>query len=218
MKRKLGFLVLAAWLAPGLAAQGDVTTQLAGRVPADVAAAVSTVVDSAAARGLPAGPIVNKALEGAAKGVAGERIVSAVRLVLEQMTSAAGALRAVGGANADAITAGAFAISAGLGAGDVTEIARTAQTSSSTTTALQVAGTLAALGVPPARSVGLVDATIKAGGPVGDLVTLPGQVQAAMAHGSPPGAAAAGLERAAAAHAAPRPPHQGKGQDNPHKP
>jgi hypothetical protein len=138
--------------------------------------------------------------------------------VLEQMTSAAGALRAVGGAHADAITAGAFAISAGLGAGDVTEIARTAQTSSSTTTALQVAGPLAALGVPPARSVGLVDATIKAGGPVGDLVTLPGQVQAAMAHGSPPGAAAAGLERAAAAHATPRPPHQGKGPGNPHKP
>lgn len=218
MKRTLAFLVLAVWLAPDLAAQGDITTQLAGRVPADVAAAVSTVVDSATARGLPAGPLVNKALEGAAKGVPGDRVLAAVRLVLQQMSAADGALRAVGASNADAITAGAFAISAGLGVGDVTEVARTAQPSHSTATALQVAGTLAALGVPPARSVSLVDATIKAGGPVGDLVTLPGQVQAAMAGGAPPAAVAAGLERAAAAHAAPRPPHPGKGQDNPHKP
>lgn len=218
MKRLVGVLVLAAVVAPGVSAQGDVTTQLTGRLGPDVATAVSAVIDSAHARGLPTAPLVNKALEGAAKGVLGDRIVTAVRMVLEQENTAAVALRSVGESSDGAVTAGAFAISAGLGPGDVATIASTARSTYPTETALQVAGTLTALGVPPARSVGLVDATIKAGGPVADLVTLPSQVQAAMAHGAPPAAVAAGLERAAAAHAAPRPPHPGKGQENTHKP
>jgi hypothetical protein len=218
MKRVLGFLSLAVWLAPGLVAQGDVGAQFARRLPADVAAAVATVVDSATARGLPTGPLVNKALEGAAKGVPGDRIVAAVRMVLDQMNTAAVALRGVGETSAEAITAGAFAISAGLSADQVTEVARTARPNSPTATALQVVGTLAALGVPPASSVDLVDATIRARRPVGDLISLPSQVQAAMARGAAPAAAAAGLARSAEAHAAPRPPNKGKGQDNPHKP
>jgi hypothetical protein len=218
MKRTLGFVIMAGLLAPNLAAQHDVSARLAGRLGPDVAAAVSAVVDSATTRGLPADPLVNKALEGAVKGVPGERIVAAVRMVFEQMNTAAAALGGVGKASAGEITAGAFAISAGLGANDVTEIANTAGSTYPTATALQVAGTLTALGVPPAASVNLVDATIKAGGPVGDLITLPSQVQAAMAHGAQPAAAAASLARAAAAHAAPRPPHPQKGQPNQHKP
>lgn len=218
MKRTLGVLVLTAWLAPGLSAQGGVSTQLSGRLGPEIAGAVSAVIDSAQARGLPTGPLVDKALEGAAKGVPGDRVVAAVRMVLEQEDAAATALRGVGEASDAAITAGAFAISAGMAPNDVATVARTARSSSPAATALQVAGTLTALGVPPARSVGLVDATIKAGGAVADLVTLPSQVQAAMAHGAPPAAAAAGLERATATHAAPRPPHQGKGPVNPHKP
>jgi hypothetical protein len=218
MKRTLGLLVLSAWLAPGLSAQGSVTAQLSGRLGPEIAGAVSAVIDSAQARGLPTRPLVDKALEGAAKGVPGDRVVAAVRMVLEQEDAAATALRGIGETSDAAITAGAFAISAGLAPNDVAAVARTAGSSSPAATALQVAGTLTALGVPPAGSVGLVDATIKAGGAVADLVTLPSQVQAAMARGAPPAAAAAGLERTTAAHVAPRPPHQGKGPGNPHKP
>jgi len=218
MKRMLGVLVLSAWLAPGLSAQGDVTAQLSGRLGPDVAAAVSAVIDSAHAQGLPTRPLVDKALEGAAKGVLGDRVVAAVRMVFEQEHTAAAALRDVGETSDAAVTAGAFAISAGLAPNDVAAVARAARPSYPTATALQVAGTLTALGVPPTRSVGLVDATIKTGGPVADLVTLPSQVQAAMAHGAPPATAAAGLERAAAGHAAPNHPNQGKGPSNPHKP
>jgi hypothetical protein len=217
MRRLLGFL-MTVLLASSLTAQGVVVEQLAGRLPADVAGAVSAVADSARARGLPTGPLVNKALEGAAKGIPAERVVAAVHMVYQQMDTAATALRQVGGTSDETIAAGAFAISAGLGANDVAEVARTAGQSYPTATALQVAGTLAALGVPATRAVGLVDATIKAGGPVADLVTLPSQVQAAMTHGAPPAAAAASLERAATAAATQRPPHPTKGQPNPHKP
>jgi HAMP domain-containing protein len=211
---------LAALLVPHLVAQGDPRSRLAGRVPPAVAADVSLLVDSARARGLPAGPLVDKALEGAMKGVAPDRIVPAVRGVLQQLDAAARALRAAGslGLGDAAVEAGAFALDAGLTAGDVGDIARAADRSYPTAVALQVAGLLVALGVPRAETVGLVRATIRSGRPLGDLVSLPNQVQAAMASGSPPAAAAAGLERAAAAHQAPRPRGQGKGQGNPHKP
>lgn len=218
MKRGAIWLGLAALVVRSLTAQGDPRSRLAGRVPPAVVAAVSLLVDSAHARGLPAGPLVDKALEGAVKGVAPDRIVPAVRGVLRQLDASATALRTAGGSRAgeDAVEAGAFALDAGLTAGDVGEIARAAERSYPTAVALQVAGLLAALGVPRAETVGLVRATIGSGRPLGDLVNLPSQVQAAMAGGSPPAAAAAGLERAAAAHQAPRPRDQGQG--NPHKP
>ena len=217
MIRLFGVVTIAAVLAPGLIAQGNATARLAGRVPPAVATAVSALVDSAAARGLPSTPLVDKALEGAAKGVPEERIVAAVHTVFDQLDAAAGTLRGIGLAGDDAIEAGAFAIAAGLRAGDVAEVARTADGLYPTATALQVAGTLAALGVPRTETVGLVRATIRSGRPLGDLVSLPGQLQAEMGRGLPPAAAAAGLQRAAQHPAAP-PRSQGHGQGNPHRP
>ena len=206
-------------LGPELAAQDDVTARLAGRVPPAIAAAVSALADSARVRGLPVAPLVDKALEGVVKGVPADRILPAVRTVLDQLDAAASALRGAGVTpSGDAVEAGEFAVAAGLTPGDIGAIAQSADRSHPTAVALQVAGALAAMGVPRAQTVGLVQGAIRSGRPVGDLVSLPGQVQAAMARGAPPAAAAAGLERAAAVHQAPRPHGQGKGQGNPHKP
>ena len=140
------------------------------------------------------------------------------RAVYGQLNQAAAVLAETGNASADAVEAGAFAMAAGLAVSDIADIARIADRAHPAATALQVAGTLTALGVPRAETVSLVRTTIRSGRPVGELVSLPGQVQAAMAGGAPPAAAAAGLERAAAAHLVPRPRGQGKGQGNPHKP
>jgi hypothetical protein len=220
MNRALTLLSLAAFMAPGLAAQEDVSARLQGRVSPAVATAVSALVDSARARGLPGTPLVDKALEGAVKGVPAERIVPAVRTVLNQLDASAGALRAAGVAapSDQSIEAGAFAIAAGLTVSDVSAIAGAADRDHPTAVALQVAGALAALGVPRPETVGLVRAEIQSGRPLGDLVSLPGQVQAAMAGGALPAAAAQGLERAAAAHQPPRPSGQARGPGNPHKP
>lgn len=220
MKGPFTLLMAAAIVAPRLAAQEDVSARLAGRVPPAVAVAVTALVDSARARGLPGTPLVDKALEGGVKGVPAERIVAAVRTVLDQLDAAATAVRGAVGQPpaADAVEAGAFAMAAGLTAGDVGEIARAADRSHPAAVALQVAGALAALGVPRAETVALVRGEIQSGQPVGDLVSLPGRVQAAMAGGALPAAAAAGLERAAAAHQASPPRGQGKGPVNPHKP
>lgn len=220
MNRAFMLLGLTAFTAPGLVAQEDVAARLQGRVPPAVATAVSALIDTARARGLPGTPLVDKALEGAVKGVPAERIVPAVRTVLDQLNASANALHDAGIANPSdqAVEAGAFAIAAGMTVSDVAAIAGTANQGHPAAVALQVAGALAALGVPRPETVGLVRAEIQSGRPLGDLVSLPGQVQAAMAGGALPAAAAAGLERAAAAHQTTPPRGQGKGPVNPHKP
>lgn len=220
MNRALTLLSLAALMVPGLAAQNDAAARLTGRVPPALVSAVTALVDSARARGLPGTPLVDKALEGAVKGVPADRILPAVHAVLDQLDASAGALRGAGAAapSDQAIEAGAFAIAAGLTVSDVAAIAGAADREHPTAVVLQVAGALAALGVPRPETVGLVRAEIRSGRPLGDLVSLPGQVQAAMAGGALPAAAAQGLERAAAAHQPPRPSGQAKGPGNPHKP
>lgn len=218
MTRPASLLALAVLLAPHLAGQGRADARLAGRVPAPLAAAVTALLDSAALRGLPGAPLVDKTLEGVAKGAPTDRILVAVRTVFDHLDAVATVLAETGNTGADAVEAGSFAMAAGMSTGDVAEIARAADRSHPAATALQVAGTLRALGVPRAETVALVVTTIRSGRPVSELARLPGQVQAATAGGVPPAAAAKRLEREAAAHSAQPPRGQGQGQGNPHKP
>ena len=186
------------------AAQQPVAARLAGRVPAGVVAAVSALGDSAAARGLPVDPLVDKAIEGGAKAAPPERIVAAVQAVFARLGRAQVALQAAtpGVPAADAVEAGAFALSAGLEDANVQELARICVAPCSAAEALRVAGTLTALGVPAPEAVELVRQTLRSGGKERDLLALPGRVEAELAGGSTPAQAAAGLVRAAAARAA----------------
>ena len=193
--------------------QQTIAQRLQARVPPELAALVQTLGTAAAARGLPVDPLVQKAIEGSAKGVPTDRVAAAVRLVVAQLDSAAVALqeaRGSGGAGTDtlSIAAGAFAITAGLSSQDITALARTGASTPALTVGLRVAGTLAAMGVPPAEDIGLISTRLRLGQPAADLLALPGRVQAEIARGVTPAQAAAGLERAAAA--------QGRGGPPPH--
>ena len=86
-----------------------------------------------------------------------------------------------------------------------------------TAVTLRVSGMLTALGVPGAKVVALVSATLQAGGQPGDVLALPGRVQDGIAHGERPEQAAEGLARAAAARADGGLGH-GRGRNNPHRP
>jgi hypothetical protein len=177
------------------------------------------LADSARALGLPDAPLVDKALEGAAKNAAPDRIASAVQTVFGQLTTAASVMRGTGATpTSQEIEAGVFALGAGLTGDDVAVLSRTADATHPRMAVLQVAGALAALGVPRAQTVGLVRAEVRAGLPLENLTNLPAQVQAAAASGVPPDAAATGLERAAQAHAAQNPQPKGKARGNPHNP
>src|SRR5881409_2159425 len=198
--------------------QGSIAQRLGDRVSPELASLVEELGTAASARGLPIDPLIEKAIEGSAKGVAPDRVASALRLVAMQLDTAAAALRD-GGLVSDtlAIAAGEFAITAGLSGSDITALSRTGANAAALTVGLRVAGTLAALGVPPAEDIGLVSVGLRSGEPVSALLSLPANVQSAMARGATPAQAAAGLARAAAAHGRQGPP-PGRGQPPPHPP
>jgi hypothetical protein len=199
-------------------ADSAIAQRLAGRVPPQIASLVGELGTAAAARGLPVDPLIQKAIEGSAKGVPSDRVAAALRLVATHLDSAAAALRD-GGLPADtlAIAAGEFAITAGLSRNDITALARTGANAAALTVGLRVAGTLAALGVPPAEDIGLVSMELRAGEPASTLLLLPAEVQEEMAKGATAAQAAAGLARAAAAQARHGPP-PGRGQGQPPPP
>jgi len=201
-----------ALAATPLGAQQSVAGRLEGRVPPEVAALVGQLAADAAARGLPVEPLVQKAIEGSAKGVPADRVAAAVRAVAAQLDAAAAALRQGGltSPDTDAIATGAFALNAGLGSKEISDLARAGGSAYSAAVTLRAAGTLAALGVPAAETVALVSAAIRAGQPSAELLTLPARVQAEMARGVAPAHAAAGLARAAASpgHGGPPPSHR----------
>jgi hypothetical protein len=206
--RAIVVLLLLAGSALRLAAQADVTARLDGRVPPEVARAVAEVATSAAGRGLPVEPLVQKAIEGGAKGVPADRVVAAVRALAAQLDAAAGALRSGGitSPGAEVVEGGAYALSAGLNGKQVTDLARASQRPYDPALMLRVAATLAALGVPPRATLDLVRDMIRAGRAPADILSLPTQVQAGVARGATPAQAARGIARGAP-HAPPgRPP------------
>jgi hypothetical protein len=216
-------LTLTAVAALRLAAQApDVAARLVGRVPPEVASAVASIAASAAERGLPVEPLVQKAIEGGAKGKPADRVIAAVRALSDQLAAAADALRSGGRPDADVVEGGAYALGAGLGVKQVQQLARASHPPYDAALTLRVAATLAALGVPPQNTVDLLEGAISAGQSPSELLDLPGEVQAGVAQGATPAQAAQGLGHAAA-HAPPGrpqgsvPPGQQK-PPNPHKP
>jgi len=206
---------LLALVAAPAVAQTPVRARLEGRVPAAIVAAVDSVVANAAARDLPTEPLVQKALEGGAKGVAAERILAAVRLVETRLSAAGAAIDRAGAVRtAAAIEAGAFALTAGLSEQDVSTVVRGAL--DDPTQALRVAATLAALGVPAAETVALVTSTAAAGG---DVTVLPQTVQAAMTRGATPAQAARLAQGGGGGRGAPHgPPPDRPSRPSPKKP
>jgi hypothetical protein len=217
--RRFGATLLLLAAAP-LAAQQDLTARLGARVPPAVVAAAQALADTALARGLPIDPLIDKAIEGAAKGVAPERVVVALRMVFDQLGGAAAAIRGGGDAAPDAgtIEAGAFALSAGLSGAQLSALVRASTAPYTPAATLRVAGTLSAMGVPADQTTDLIRATIRNGAATAEVLSLPGRVQAQVARGQTPAQAAAGLSRAAAHGAQPALPNQAKNPSAPHRP
>jgi hypothetical protein len=129
--------------APSAAAQ---EARFAGRLSPAARRAVEAVLDSARQAGLPVEPLVDRALEGAAKGAADDRIVSAVRRLAADLGTASGALGA--GVSDAEVAAAASALRAGARPADLTAL-RERRPGRSVTVAAAVLTDLVALGVPP---------------------------------------------------------------------
>jgi hypothetical protein len=222
MTRPGGLILGLALLATTLDAQQTIAERLTGRASPQIAALVQELGSAAASRGLPVDPLIQKAIEGNAKAVPAERVANAIRMVLAQLDTSAAALRTAGvESHIDTmeIAAGGFAINAGLGGRDIAELARTGRPASEVIVGLRVAGTLAAMGVPPDETVKLVGTSLRMRQAPGELLTIPGRVQSEMARGATPEQAAAGLARAAAAQSRHGPPpDRGRPPDRPPPP
>lgn len=81
-------LVLLLVAAPVAAQTSGTTNRLAGRVPPAALAAIDSLIAAAVAESLPSEPLVQKALEGSAKGVPADRLVNGVQRALLQLREA----------------------------------------------------------------------------------------------------------------------------------
>lgn len=118
MKSFLRIVTALSLVARAAAAQGD--PRLVARLDKPTNVAVNAIVDSARVAKLPTAPLVDKALEGAAKGSDGPKIVTAVQQLKLRMTTA----RAVLGPNAsaDEIKSASTAIEAGVSDRDLARV------------------------------------------------------------------------------------------------
>jgi hypothetical protein len=131
------------------------TTQerrLEGRLPDEQRAQVDSVLAVAQAENLPTEPLVDRALEGAAKGAPGDLIVRAVVRLAGELQTAQAAFG--GGASPGELTAGASAIRAGASQSDLAELRE--RRAGELTVAAAVLADLVAVGVPSDTAISAV--------------------------------------------------------------
>lgn len=165
---------------------GDLAAQdarLEARLDERTRTALLPVIDSARLAGLPVEPLVQKALEGASKRAAGDRIVLAVRRLAGQLGTARLAL---GGSAGEAeLVAGASALQAGVRP-DVLVALRTERRAAALTVPLGVMAELIARGVPADTAALAVTALAEAGVNDAQLVALRRDVERDIGVGAPP--------------------------------
>jgi hypothetical protein len=149
LRRLLSPLVLLLVLAPLSRAQDSSarTRDLdpLGRLDPSTRYTVEVILDSARLAGLPTGPIESKALEGITKRADGRLIRLAVRGMLQKLRDARTALGP--SATTDELKAGAGALSVGITAAELAQLARTRH-DKSLTYPLVVLADLVTRGVP----------------------------------------------------------------------
>jgi len=162
---------------------------------------VAALIDSARAFGLPAEPLVQRALEGTIKGAPGDRIVAAVRRLAADLGRAREVLGAA--ASLPELEAGAAALRAGAAPAVLAELRRARR--QPLTVPLAVLADLVASGVP-ADSAAAAVLALAATARDADLVEFRRAVERDIALGAPPAAAASVRVNAAAREARPGPP------------
>jgi hypothetical protein len=156
------------------------------RLDPETRSIVTSVVDSVRSAGIPAEPLIQRALEGATKGAPGTRIVAAVRRLAADLGVARTALGSR--ATAPELEAAAAALRAGATPQLLTKLRDVRRPP--LTMALSVLADLVASGVP-ADSASAVVLALAPNARDADLVELRRAVERDISLGAPPGAAAA---------------------------
>lgn len=177
-------LIALLLVAPQAVAQD---ARLSARLDKPTLMAVNAIVDSARMAKLPTAPLVDKALEGAAKGSDGPKIVVAVRQLSMQMGSAKRVLGS--SATADEIKAAATALAAGVSERDLGRL-RSASGKRPVTMPLAVLTDLIVREVPVATATSLVIQLARSGVKDPELAMFQRNVRADIDRGADPSVAA----------------------------
>jgi len=171
------------------------------RLDAGTRPLVAALVDSARTAGLPAEPLVQRALEGTIKGAPGDRIVAAVRRLAADLGRARDALGPA--ASPPELEAGAAALRAGASPAVLVQLRRSRP--QRLTVPLAVLTDLVASGVPVDSAAAAVLA-LAATSRDADLVEFRRAVERDIGLGAPPAAAASVRVNGAVSQARPGPP------------
>ena len=168
--------------------------KLAGRFPAAAEATLRAVIDSAQREGLPTNPLVERALEGASRGVDPTRVVTVVRALRGRLVVAR---RALGDSVSEAeLVAAASALYLGVPPDSLTELRRQHQ-GRSVALPLIVLADMVQQGVPRDTATGIVMSLTRARIADEDYTTLRQAVLLDIRSGMPPAAAASARARGA---------------------
>ncbi len=184
------FALASAALAPARAQDPRIGT----RLDAPSRAAITALVDSARAQGIPVEPLMEKVYEGMGKGADGPRIVAAVRSLTLEMASAHRALGTV--ASADEIKAAASAMHAGVPAVELGKLKKQSGLRRSLTLPFTVLADIVSRGVPVQTAANAIRSLMGAGAKDADINTFQRNVRVDIEQGAPPAAAAETRARA----------------------
>jgi len=188
MRRIARSLVLVLALGTGsVSAQSLVDRRLATRLDPSTRSAVVAIIDSARMARLPVEPLVDKALEGAAKRATTQQIVAAVRTFMGQLEEAR---QALGDASSEPeLIGGAQAIRAGVSAQQLGKLRRV-RTGVQIATALTVVSDLVTREVPVDTAVAVVSSLVGAEASDDQLLAVRTDIEADILSGKPPSVAA----------------------------
>ena len=174
----------------GLIAQlPDYQSQMAERgLPAALVTEVTAIAADATAAGLPAEPLVDKAIEGWAKRVPQQRIVAALEQFRLRLREAQQALIRSGHPEPPGpiVSAAAEAMAQGIREAQLSEIVDAAQTPASAGHGLRVAAALAAQGIEGDEASAIVVQSMHRGWTDAQLLDLPSFANQMRAQGTPP--------------------------------
>jgi hypothetical protein len=185
MRARSAFLLLPVF-GTTLSAQ-SVDPRLSSRLDARTRAAVVAIVDSARTLNLPTEPLIDKALEGAAKKASGLQIISAVRAYSFQLGQARAALGEA--STAGELIGGAQAIRAGIPAGQLERLRRVRQ-NVQIAAALTVVSDMVAREVPIDTAVAVVASLLNASATDDQLLGVRADVETDILGGRSPALAA----------------------------
>ncbi|HXY68338.1 MAG TPA: hypothetical protein VEH62_02740 [Gemmatimonadales bacterium] len=185
-------IAVALLLAPAaLAAQGaGIEDRLQARgLPAALAHRVAAVAADATARGVPDGPLADKAIEGWAKQVPPDRIVAAVQRFADQMASARDAVLSAGvpSPTGPVIAAAAEAMRSGMRPEQVRSVVQAAGQGAIAAPGLSVAAALQAQGLGSDQAVKIVVGAMHSHRSMSELLDLPSVAHMMHDQGMSPG-------------------------------